>query len=168
MYRNKTATLNDLLDISANKPLGYKLINDLKTLSKVDPNNIEEQLKKKGLSTLMLTGSECSMKGGALYAWHEKHLKALLKQHQKTLQAYNWPINTSSFVKRCAIEWADEKTPLFDIIADAFGDKTHPGRTNIRAMSCKDSFNKDYIKKLHKIENKNLGLNNSNPNKPSP
>jgi hypothetical protein len=155
MYRNKTATLDDVFHVGPNKPLGYKLLKDLNTLSKVDPVKVEKQLQDKGLITITLTGNECAMSGGALYAWDDRALSDLLLKNQKTLLANNWPIDTRSFVKRSAIEWAQEKTALFDVIADAFGDTTHPGRTNIKALSCKDSFNKAYIKKLQELETQN-------------
>jgi len=133
MYKNKTASLDDLHHIGPKKPIGYKLLYDLEKLSKVDPAEIELQLQDRGMMTLILTGDDCSMSGGALYAWDNAALSSLLNINKAVLNKHNWPTDTEGFIRHLAIEWAREKTQVFDIIADAFGNKDHPGRTDRKA-----------------------------------
>lgn len=119
--------------VGPDKLVGYKLIEDLVQRAKVDPEKIKEQLEAKGLKTLMLTDEECSMRSGALYAWHEEGLSAFLAKHASALEQCNWPTEPEAFIRRLAVDWAPEKTKLFDIIADAFNNKDDRRRTDVKA-----------------------------------
>jgi hypothetical protein len=157
MYKNKTASLDDLLHVGADKPVGYKLLNDLKNLSRVDPAVLEQKLKDKGLKTLLVENESCAMRGGALYAWDEAALGALLNKNKPMLNACGWPHEPKAFIEKIATDWAREKTQLFDLIADCFGNDDHPGRTDKKAADYKGRFKDSYISYLISLENRPAG-----------
>lgn len=131
MLKNKTASLDDVLLVGTGKLVGYKLLNDLKDLCKIDPAVLQAQLEQKNLKTLIVTGDDCAMRGGALYAWDESGLATFLESHKATLEKCSWPTEPEAFIRKLALDWAPPKTQLFDIIADAFGDKDNAGRTDV-------------------------------------
>lgn len=133
MFKNHTATLDDVLLVGPDKPVGYKLLRDLALLSKTDPAQLQQRLEAKGLKTLILTGADCAMDGGALYAWDEDALAAFLDKNAGTLAQCGWPATPEAFIRQLAIDWAPPKTKLYDLIADAFGDKDNSGRSNAPA-----------------------------------
>ena len=133
MYKNKTASLEDVRQVGQTKLVGYKLIKDLVGLAKIDPADLQKELEERGLKTLILTGDDCAMCGGALYAWDDAGLSAFLQQCAQTVRAAGWPVDTEGFIRRLAVDWHPEKTAMFDVISDAFNSKSHPGRTDVTA-----------------------------------
>lgn len=121
---------HDFTKVSAGKPVGYETLKFLTVQCGLDPEKLKGELEGRGLKTLLLAGSACSMSSGALYAYDEAALSELLRDRASVLAARNWPVTPEDFIRRIAIDWAEEKTPLFDLIADAFNNKDHPGRTD--------------------------------------
>jgi len=66
-----------------------------------------------------------------LYAYHQDSLKTLLTSRRELLLEHDWPTRPMDFVRRTISEMMPPQTPLFDLIADAYGDKLNPGRTNV-------------------------------------
>lgn len=70
-----------------------------------------------------------------LMLWHVPSLKALLEANEEILVTSGWEHSTNEscrvFVERCRTENVRPCTALFDLIADAYGDKTGPGRTDV-------------------------------------
>jgi hypothetical protein len=104
----------------------------------------------------MLKGADCAMRAGALYAYDEQALAALLQQRAHILKENGWPAEPEAFVRKLAIEWAAEKTPLFDTIADTFNNKAHPGRTDVKVPDRHEYFSPQYLACLRERE-KNPG-----------
>ena len=122
--------LNDLRKVGPEKPIGYLPLSTLTEICHVDPKVMEEELKKQGLKILILTGEETRVVSGALYVYSEESLSQFLKEREAILKKAGWPITPDSFIRHLKF-YADRKTDLFDLIADAFGDKTNPGRKNL-------------------------------------
>lgn len=68
---------------------------------------------------------------GWVYMCHMPALQALLDRDREMLEAAGWPILPLDFIQRTRTETVDPKTPLYDLIADAYGDKLNPGRTDV-------------------------------------
>jgi hypothetical protein len=66
-----------------------------------------------------------------LYVWDQPALAALLRRRADVLQAAGWPVEPEAFVARHREARAEPLTPLYDLIADAYGDRFNPGRTDV-------------------------------------
>lgn len=66
--------------------------------------------------------------GAWLYVWHWS-LAPFLKERKEVLDAHGWPSAPTEFVEFVRSDRiVPPKTELFDLISDAYGDKTNPGR----------------------------------------
>lgn len=143
---------HEFAKVSASKPVGYEKLNFLVDRCRLDPVRLQKELEKSGLKTLLLTGKDCVMRSGALYAYDEKALAIFLQERASVLSANNWPITPEAFIRRLALDWAPEKTLLFDTIADAFNNKSHPGRTDVQVPDNDDGWNPEYLAMLKEKE----------------
>ncbi|MBI2472946.1 hypothetical protein HYV70_00110 [Candidatus Uhrbacteria bacterium] len=129
--------LDDLRKVGPEKPLGYLPIRTLNEFG-IRPEMLQEQLDRlDGVKTLMLSEEESRKAGGALYAYHESSLKKFLEENRQILIEIQWPTDPEEFI-RSLKNTVPEKTALFDLIADAFCDKTNPGRRDVKAIYIDD------------------------------
>lgn len=130
----KAGILSDLFRVGADKPLAYLPLRTIRDICGVDPAAIRNALENDWhLNTARYGALECNVAGGALYAWHEDSLKRLLDKNAATLEAAGWPTEPWEFVNCISSRIAPAKTKLFDLVADAYGDKKNSGRTDIPA-----------------------------------
>lgn len=124
--------LKDLLLVGSQKPLGYLPIDTLVDLCKVDLKRLQKELEGRGLKTVYLKEGRgrCNIASGALFAYDESALRALLASRKDVLRAEGWPDDPAKFVHYVATKYAKFGTPLFDLVADAFSDKNNRGRTD--------------------------------------
>ena len=92
------------------------------------------------------------MQSGALYAYYDEGLAELLTKNAAILKQYGWPTTPEDFVRRLAIVWAEEKTALFDIVSDSFGNYSHPGRTDVKVPDDNGGFQPRYMDMLREKE----------------
>lgn len=151
-FLKKGEISKDLCAVGLGKPLGYDNFSLLANLSDDDIRGLRNALESRGLKTLVLRGPECAMRHGALYAYDEQALAALLQQRAGILLANNWPTDPEAFVRKIALEWVPEKTPLFDTIADTFNNKAHPGRTDVKVPDQHNYFTPGYLAYLKERE----------------
>ncbi len=142
--------------VSSRKPVGYEKLGFLVNRCGLDPAQVQKDLDDSGLRTLMLTGEECVMRSGALYAYDEKALVSLLHDRAPVLSAHRWPGEPENFIRRLAVDWAPEKTLLFDMIADAFNNTSHPGRTDVEIPAAADEWHPAYLSMLRGMERPGL------------
>lgn len=116
--------LDDLLLVGKSKLLGYLPLSTIIDLCGKDPLNLQEELNRNGLSTRLFTHEECGVGSGALYAWDNAKLSALLSLpgNEATLLEAEWPTDPAEFVDRVANDFAEGSGPLYDLIAIAFND----------------------------------------------
>ena len=72
--------------------------------------------------------------GAWAYVWHVGGLIKVLNRHLDAQQDAGWVQEGDTLrdlVQHIRREPVRPKTPLFDMIADAYGDKTGPGRTDV-------------------------------------
>lgn len=128
----KERTLNDLRNVGINKALGY-LAKDIINACGIDPEEIKKELKERGICVVELNGRDTNIYSGAVYVYDLNMLKEILERNKSILEEHNWPTEPESFIKNLKRQ-APSNTKLFDIIADAFGDKNNSGRTNMTHM----------------------------------
>ena len=127
--------LSDLRRVGPDKPLGYLAIDTLINICKVDPDKLEQELKEKGLKTLRLEYPETNVVGGALFAYDEDVLKQLLENNRVVLEEAGWPIDAEAFVRHLKIFASN--VDIYNIIAEAYGNKTRPGDNLINYATIK-------------------------------
>ncbi len=66
-----------------------------------------------------------------VYAWHVEGMQATIARHKLALLRAGWPLYPFEAIGRSRAELVKPRTPLFDAIADFYGDKTGPGRTDV-------------------------------------
>lgn len=65
------------------------------------------------------------------YVWHEAGLRHLLSARRALLQQHGWPTEPLPFINHAMTHHAPIQTPLYDLVADTYGDKLNPGRTDV-------------------------------------
>ncbi|KKU88134.1 MAG: hypothetical protein UY16_C0013G0044, partial [Candidatus Gottesmanbacteria bacterium GW2011_GWA2_47_9] len=90
-------------------------------------DDLTREAKSKGLRTLRLLEQESDVESGALYVYDETALQEHLERNKSILEAAGWPTTSEAFIRNLVVS-APQKTPLFDVIADAFADYTNPQR----------------------------------------
>lgn len=116
--------LNDLKLVGPEKPIGFLPVDTLIKICKIDPERIKEELEWRGLKTIIMNKRESGVPNGVLYVYDENSLKLLLDKNRTILENAGWPTNPESFVRHLK-NIVGYGTDLFDLIADAFGDKTN-------------------------------------------
>jgi hypothetical protein len=66
-----------------------------------------------------------------IYAWHGPSLRRVLARHRVVLEAAGLSTDPKTFVPAHRGVRAPVKTALFDAFADAYGDTSNPGRTDL-------------------------------------
>ncbi len=120
-----TGSIEGIEQVGPQKPIGYYPIPKGTTEEQV--HEMAKTYEAKGLMTHVLNRAG----NFTLYIYDKTALQTLLDKSQNILQAAGWPDLAEAFVLVVASENAKPKTHLYDLIADAFGDKNNPGRTTI-------------------------------------
>ncbi len=66
-----------------------------------------------------------------LYAYHEPSLRALLLHWGDLLDFHGWPREPAAFVDRARAEMVPPGSALYGLVADAYGDRFNPGRSDV-------------------------------------
>lgn len=125
----RAATIDDLDRVGPGKPLGYLPVSTVIKLG-FDVTALMLKYAGKGLRTFVVSQEDSNVSSGALYVFDREALARLLESRRQVLVDAGWPTDPESFVLRLK-ETADRKTALYDLIADAFADKTNWGRTDV-------------------------------------
>jgi len=115
------------LNIGPNKPMGYIIMDEERIFTMLDA--VIKILEARGNQAIVLKPSEGHSLFPTLFAWNDVSVQRLLDENAGVLSAAGWPQTSEEFVKRVANQFVPSPSKLFDLIADAFGDKTNPGRT---------------------------------------
>ena len=125
----KQGLLDDLLNVGSDKPMGYLPLSTLRDVCDNDSlQGVLCILVLKGLTVVSVPEGECTVAEGALWVWDHKALGRLLWANQGMLYREKWPVDADAFARRVMVDHAERFTPLFTLIADAFGDKKNFGR----------------------------------------
>ncbi len=114
--------LDHSLEVGPSKPLG-----SFRVLARPDA---EAQLRERaGVRWMFMPAADGH--GEFVHAWHEVALGELLQERARVLLRARWPREPAPFVARVRKETVRPLTPLFVLVADAYGDKTGPGRPDV-------------------------------------
>ena len=135
--RNKTtndqidqASIEHVLQVGPNKPLGYAIVSDPKRLRDYTVESLKRELEARGLRTELMP-SIYIPEQIILVAYDAGALQKLLDTHKEVLQKAGWPMTAREFALKVNAgdeEKVDPYTELFTLIADAFADYTNSGR----------------------------------------
>ncbi|EKD63133.1 MAG: hypothetical protein ACD_51C00333G0004 [uncultured bacterium] len=125
MSENEQLLLSDLRIVGPEKPIGYLPVEYVEAFTTMD--ELVRELIGKGLRVLILSSDQSGVFNGAFYVYDECALAKLLIENQKILEAQGWPIEPEAFV--CYLKYEAPTQDIFNLIADAFGDKDNPLRT---------------------------------------
>lgn len=121
--------LDEVRTVGPLKPMGYVPLITLTELCMRGVDEFAEELRDEGKLTYLAPDEErCIVKTGALYAWDEIALSGLLTANRTILGSNGWPVRHRDFVKRVSYARARPFTDLYNVVADAFGDKTDKKR----------------------------------------
>ncbi len=120
------------LNVGPEKPLGYLVVERIKTLGG-DPEMIRREAERKGqlVKSFRIEDGSLNGPGDTLFVADKDALARLLSLNASILLEAGWPTEPETFVDFVATHAAPFKTKLYDIIADAFGDKSNPKRTDV-------------------------------------
>lgn len=158
--------LSDLYKVSKFKPVAYETCLSLEKEYGLDLDTLRREFEDSGLRVTMLSDQECMAYGGTFYVYDEQALQAHLEAHKDVLASHEWPCEPAAFITHIASNWAPEKTALFDVVSGAFGDKTHPGRTDVAVPDHDDRYQPAYLDMLRTLEVRRAQTNASHPAKP--
>lgn len=158
--------LSDLYKISKFKPVAYETCLSLEKEYGLDLDTLRREFEDSGLNVIVLSDQECMAYGGAFYVYDEQALQSHLDAHKDVLESHEWPQEAEAFITHIASNWAAEKTSLFDVVSSAFGDKTHPGRTDVPVPDHDDRYQPAYLEMLRTLEARRAQTGTNHPAKP--
>lgn len=115
-------TLGSIRNVGAVKPVGYLPIETITGYCKSDLQALISESETRGLETKIFTGPEWPGHQGSLYVYDRNALQALLNEGREILAQAGWPTEAEEFVAHLHVQ-VPIGTPLFKLIARAFGDK---------------------------------------------
>lgn len=121
---------DDLDRVGPQKPLGFLPLRTITDFHHQDPLVVAQNAQNRGLLAIIIEEKDCMVYTGALCVADENALGQLLNARSDVLEKYNWPKEPEAFMRKVCGVFAPEKTPLYDLIADAFADYTNPYRTD--------------------------------------
>lgn len=121
------ASIEDVLKVGPDKPLGYAIVSDPTRLGSYTIESLTQELEGKGLK-VALTRDPRFSDHLFMNVYHEIALQKLLDKHRDVLKNAGWPETAGEFVLKVFTEQADAYTDLFTLTADAFADYTNSGR----------------------------------------
>ncbi len=118
-----------LSEVGPDKPMGYL------GMAYSAARECCEYLAEHRVGVEILTFPDERLKGVCwVHAFHTVTLQAMLDANREMLLISGWPIVARPFVERCHVETVP-RGPLFDFIADCYGDVTNPGRSEFQDVS---------------------------------
>lgn len=124
---------NDLQRVGPDKPLSYLPASTLIKSNGEDPLQVIQLAREKGFFATAISKKDNS--DATIVVADTQSLSKLLEERKSVLEFHGWPTEIDAFIKRILTQNAPEKTDLFDLIADAFGDKTNEGRTDVEGTN---------------------------------
>ena len=118
--------LKDLRDVGSQKPMGYLPLSTITELCNTTWEALAAEAHAKGLQAM-----DFHRDPPALSVWDEKALQRLLDSKRDVLTQAGWPTSAREFAEHVFIEDVPEQTPLYDLIADSYGDYRNPGRLEL-------------------------------------
>lgn len=114
------------LNVSARKPLGQQ-----------GSYTVDPRLHMKALWIQVARAPEVKVLHvhfdgrSTYYAYHQAALKSLLWRGKRVLDYEGWSLSPVAFIEQTRRMQVSVQTPLYDLVADAYGDKLNPGRTDV-------------------------------------
>ena len=115
-------TLNEHLNVGCRKPISYLPVKTIEKVLGLTISDYRSKVEQLGNKSVVFSAKERCIESGAVYAYSDAALEAVLKAHADILNACHWPTSTDEFVRKIASEWLEEDAPVLPVIRAAFGD----------------------------------------------
>jgi hypothetical protein len=123
--------MDDIRLVGSEKPLGYLPLETILGCGVRRSEAIAEADNAGNIARYFI-GNGAPGLNGSIYVYNLAALQSLLDDHAELLADRGWPANADSFVERVVFDHSTEPgTPLFNLIADVFNDKTNPLRSDV-------------------------------------
>lgn len=122
LERDKEEALNNIRNIGPKKPVGYLPLETITDYCGQDLDQFVAECRARGHETRIFRGSQWPGLTGSLYVYDRDSLQTLLDDSRAILEQEGWPFDADGFVANLYVE-VPEGTPIFKLIARAFGDK---------------------------------------------
>lgn len=119
--RWKADTLRLHLVLGRDKCVSYLPIRTVEVHLALSVPDYLALIEQAGHRGLVLGPDCCRINSGAVYAFSERDLEALLESKRDVLTRSGWPATPEAFVRRLAAEWVEEGD-VQGVIRLAFGD----------------------------------------------
>jgi len=123
----KAETLEFHLTLGREKSVSYLPIGTVEKHLGLSTSEYLALIEKSGHRGVALGPDLCRIANGAVYAFSETDLDALLRSSRDILLRCGWPVTPEAFVRRVAAEWVEEGE-LLGVIRQAFGDPDRGSR----------------------------------------
>ncbi len=124
--------LDDLRLVGSEKPMGYLSRRTIREAGS-SLEAIQSEVELLGLATMIIPAKENAPDSETIFVYHNKALRELLNRNQQVLKIAGWPTEPAEFIQWVSNRDRDPnkvvpiRTPLYSVIADAFGDKSNGG-----------------------------------------
>lgn len=120
--QDKRRSWQQLDAVGPDKPVGYLPVETIESYVGKRLQDVMAYLQNKGLEVKIFTGPEWPGFQGSLYVYDKAVLQKLLDENRQILSEAHWPTDADEFVANFKVQ---EKigTPIYKLIAKAFGDK---------------------------------------------
>ena len=110
------------LKVGPQKPVSYLPINTIENVIGITVPAYRSMIENSGNKCIVFKADQCCIKSGAVYAYSENDLRAVLNRNMEMLFNNGWPTDLDNFIRRIASEWLDEGNSLMPVIRAIFGD----------------------------------------------
>jgi hypothetical protein len=114
--------LQDHVFVGQKKPVSYLPIDTIEKVLGKSISQYQTLISRAGNRSRVFAADSCCIRSGAVYAFSEPDLDALLEQSSNMLLEYSWPRDSQGFIEKIAAVWFDDKHPVLAVIRKAFGE----------------------------------------------
>ena len=114
--------LNEHLSLGPKKCASYLPIDTVEIILNLSINCYERLVSEAKHDHTTILAPSCCINPGAIYAFNIFHLEKIIEENMQLLYENDWPISSSAFIRKIAMEWLTDDDPILPVIKRAFGD----------------------------------------------
>jgi hypothetical protein len=104
------------------KLVSYLPISTIEKVLKISVPEYQLLITRAGHQSAVIDSRSCCIASGAVYAFNEAELDAVLDESYEFLSELGWPRNTRRFIEKIAAEWYEMEHPILPLIRRIFGE----------------------------------------------
>jgi|SRR5215470_337418 len=115
-------TLRDHIGVGSHKPVSYLPVRTIEDVIGITVAAYGSMVEANGGKCIVVEPDICCIKSGAVYAYSEHELAAILNRNAALLSANGWPSDPDAFIRRLASKWLPDDAPVMKVVKAAFGE----------------------------------------------